>query len=779
MQKSSRTLRWWDWSSIFFLFLLLETVASRLVTTNWTSFLFLGQTVTYISFVIGTALGYTRFSPRLSRLISFLYMLILLPLQWTLVIDQSTSLEEQLLSVGGRLYFSFADFFARRPVEDSFFFISLVTLAFWIISSSAGFRLVRNQNYLMAVIPSAVGLLLLQSYDNGVAGRIWIMAFYALIALLLLGRLNYLENKKSWRERRVFLSPDNRVDLTSTMAFAAGLIIFFSWTTPASITGVDSAIQTWNKITRPWRAFTDRMEIAFTSLESPSGGKRGEFFGSEIMLGRGFPQSDAVMFTVDVPPLSADEKPPRFYWRGRTYDYFSEGQWFTTGTNLKDYSPADTVRISYSTDVPDPKRFVFNTAELTFSLVYTPTQTVWLSRQGSTRTTPTGNLDEIISWYAYPSLQAGEVYQVDAVLTNPDIEQLRQAGTSYPSWLVEQYLQMPDDFSPRIIELAEEITAEYDNPFDKTTAVTRYLRENIEYAGVLPLPPRNADPLEWMLFESKQAYCVYYSSAEIMMLRSLGIPARLAVGFAQGESNDGDYIVHRNDAHAWPEVYFPGIGWIEFEPTGSQPALSRPLPPRDDENNGADSNLPDLAALENNRDDFRGLQEEEDIAIPDQADVDVQPLNPSRYLIPLLIVFATLTIFFGRRYSVPERLPGILRTTYERTGVQTPSWVINWERWVNISSLQRSFESINFALQLLKQPVPIHATPIERTNALKQILPKAGEHPQILLDEHQTSLYTSRKADIQRARRAAFNIRKYALLEALRYIFEGRPVQDL
>jgi len=777
MQKSSQTLRWWDWSSIFLLFLLLETVATRLVTTNWTPFLFLGQTLTYFGFLIGTVLGYTRFSPRASRWVSFLYMVILLPLQWTLVIDQSASLEEQLWSVGGRLFFSFSEFFARHPVEDPLFFIALITFAFWVISSSAGFRLVRQQNYLMAVIPSAIALLMIQSYDNSVHGRIWIMAFYALIALLLLGRLNNLENKKSWRERRIFLSPDNSIDLTSTMAIAAGLIIIFSWTPPASIESYASAVRSWNKFTKPWRTFTDRMENAFASLESPSGGKRGEFFGSELALGRGFPLSDTVMFTVQAPELPDDQKPPRYYWRGRTYDYYLKGQWYTTQSSLEDYSPTDIVPMVFTSETPDPERFVFNTGELTFTLVYTPSQTVWLSRQGSTRRQSAGDLDEIISWYANPSLLAGEVYQVDAILNNPDIEQLRQAGTDYPSWVTDQYLQMPDDFSTKVSDLAEELTSEYDNPFDKTTAITKYLRDNIEYSDSLPLVPRNTDPLEWMLFEYKKAYCVYYSSAEIMMLRSLGIPARLAVGFAQGDHDENIYIVHRNDAHAWPEVYFPNVGWVEFEPTGSQPALNRPLPPKDDENNGIDSNLPDLANLENNRENFRGLQEEADLAIPDQAEV-TGPVNLSRYLIPLLIVFAALTVFFGRRYSVPTRLPSFLRTTYERAGVYTPNWIMNWERWVNASHIQRSFESINFALGLLKHPVPVHATPIERANALNDILPKAVKHTQNLLDEHQTSLYTSRKADLQRARLAAFNIRKYALLEAIRYIFEGRPIQD-
>ena len=110
-----------------------------------------------------------------------------------------------------------------------------MTIVFWTISSSAGFQLTRRQNYLAAVLPAAIGLLIIQSYDNSVQGRVWILAFFAFIALLLLGRLNFLENQKSWRERRVFLSPDNSLDLTTTMAIAAGLIIVVSWTVPASI----------------------------------------------------------------------------------------------------------------------------------------------------------------------------------------------------------------------------------------------------------------------------------------------------------------------------------------------------------------------------------------------------------------------------------------------------------------------------------------------------------------------------------------------------------------
>jgi transglutaminase-like putative cysteine protease len=776
MQKSSDTTRWWDWTSIVLLFIIVETSASRLVATNWTDFLFLGQAVAYIAFTVGVALGYSRFSPRLSRLISFLYMLVFLPLLWTLVIDQKASLEEQLLSVSGRLLFSYSDFLARNPVEDPFFFITLITLGFWIIGASAGFQLLRRQNYLAAVLPSAVVLLVIQSYDAR-EGRIWIIAVFAFMALLLLGRMNHLSNKSSWRERRVFLSPDNNIDLTSIMTIAAGLIILVSWSPPTSAAGLDSAIQTWNRLTRPWREFTERMENAVRALESPSGGVRGEFYGSEIALGRGFPLSEMVMFRVLVPDLSNDERPPRYYWRGHTYDHYLKNQWYTTGSSMVDYSPGDTPSIPLPLEASEPSRFIFQTGELAYSLVYAPSQPVWFSRQGSTRNLPAGGRQEIISWFAYPALQAGETYQVDAVLSNPNTRQLREAGQFYPAWVTEKYLQLPPEFSPQIIELAEEITADQDNPYDKALVITRYLRTNIAYADVIPEVPRNQDPLEWMLFENKQAFCLYYASAEVLMLRSLDIPARLAVGFAEGEQVENQYTVRKLDAHAWPEVYFPGLGWVEFEPTGSQPVLNRPLPPRDEDDLGTPlRDLPLLDDLENNPENFRGLQDEEGIAIPDLE--EAQPLNPAFYLIPLFTAFAALAVYFSRRYSVPDRIPVILRASYERAGAQTPAWIVNWERWVNISLIERAFDSVNFSLRLLERPMPVDATPIERARGLMSILPQAKNEIIALLDEHQTSLYTSRTADAARARRAAIRIRWQALIERLRYVLDGRPIES-
>ena len=150
----------------------------------------------------------------------------------------------------------------------------------------------------------------------------------------------------------------------------------------------------------------------------------------------------------------------------------------------------------------------------------------------------------------------------------------------------------------------------------------------------------------------------------------------------------------------------------------------------------------------------------------------------TRYLLPAFVLLILLSVYFNRRYGVVTRLPVFLRNSYEKNGIQTPVWIVNWERWIQASSIQRAFESINFSLNLLGRPLPINATPIERARQLGRILPKAMQNIHTLLDEHQTSLYTSREANISQARRAANQIRWLALIERTRYIFEGKPIEN-
>jgi hypothetical protein len=103
-----------------------------------------------------------------------------------------------------------------------------------------------------------------------------------------------------------------------------------------------------------------------------------------------------------------------------------------------------------------------------------------------------------------------------------------------------------------------------------------------------------------------------------------------------------------------------------------------------------------------------------------------------------------------------------------------PKWIRHWESWGHLSPIEKAFESINFGLRTLDHAVPVHNTPMERAQKLTTILPQMSEQIKVLLDEHQTSLYTSRVPDILPARQAASEIRKQVLLERIRYVLYGR-----
>jgi hypothetical protein len=134
------------------------------------------------------------------------------------------------------------------------------------------------------------------------------------------------------------------------------------------------------------------------------------------------------------------------------------------------------------------------------------------------------------------------------------------------------YLQLPPEFDPRVREFARQISAGQPTDFLKASAIERYLASNFGYTLQLPsLQPK--DPIANFLFERKEGHCEYFASSMVLMLRSLGIPARVINGFRGGEYNDltSSYIVRARDAHSWVEAYFPGYGWFTFDPTPAAP----------------------------------------------------------------------------------------------------------------------------------------------------------------------------------------------------------------
>jgi transglutaminase-like putative cysteine protease len=169
-------------------------------------------------------------------------------------------------------------------------------------------------------------------------------------------------------------------------------------------------------------------------------------------------------------------------------------------------------------------------------------------------------------------------YSIRSVPVRVSADIPRKARGADSEAIRRQFLQLPA-VSSRVAELARQIGRPGSSPYDTAVAVEQHLKENYRYSLDVGTAP-TVNPVEDFLFVRKTGYCDHYATAMVVLLRTLGIPSRLATGFAQGEWNDvgNYYTVRQRDAHAWVEVYLAGSGWVTFDPTPNVPlALPHPL----------------------------------------------------------------------------------------------------------------------------------------------------------------------------------------------------------
>ncbi len=759
MEKSpDATRRQWDWPSAILVFLMVQVAASRLVITDWTSYLYFTQTLAAFGVVLGLALGYSRFRTRTVRWLAWLYSLVILPWQMLPAVDAEAPYAERLAIVGGRLLFSAGQFFTRKPVEDPLFFVALVSLGFWIIALTAGYALARNNNTLGVLVPAGVATLIVQLYDGVVPVRIWSLGIYIFLALVYVGRVYLRENRLSWEEKRVFVTTESTQNLARSLMVVAAVTVFVAWSLPTSISSLKEAAQGWERIARPIR---ERLNNAVTALDSPyATGGQGDFYTDNLALGTNAAVGDSPVFRVTV-NTQLNDAPPRYYWRGRVYDTYRNGKWYSSDSVSHQFDPqADEIPMPLSESAREEARFTFTLDLARQGLLYTPSNPFWVNRPGLLFSSITpGRGEDISSWQAEPPLSGGDKYQVRAWITDPTIEDLQAAGTEYPAWVKNSYLYrgLPDPILNSFAPLALQVTQGSETPYEKAQAITAYLRDTIQYTTNMSAAPKGVDPVLWVLNDYKKGFCMYYASAEVLMLRSIGIPARMAVGFAQGEQNPvtGVYTVLRQDAHAWPEVYFPNIGWVEFEPTGNQDPLVRPNRPIETPTpvggTGADGGL------------LNGVDPlDRQSRINDEGVTQLPPEQgggPNAGLLAGLgLLLVGVFIAANQRFGLVERLPSWISNSYTRSGSPIPRWVRRWERWTHLGSIERSFHSVNYSLTSLGKPQPMHITPLERAAVLREMLPDAGPLIDTLLHEHQASLYTSTPGNPVLARRAAWKL---------------------
>ena len=178
--------------------------------------------------------------------------------------------------------------------------------------------------------------------------------------------------------------------------------------------------------------------------------------------------------------------------------------------------------------------------------------------------------------YDFDSRRAITHYEAISDIATPAPAELQTAGRDYPALIRNTYLPLPT-LDPRIRQLAMQITSSAGSDYDKAARIELYLKTRYGYTLELPRTAEK-DPVANFLFVRKQGHCEYFASSMAVMLRTLGIPARVVNGFRSDEFNDltGSYVVRAKDAHAWVETYFPGYGWQTFDPTPSGNSTGTP-----------------------------------------------------------------------------------------------------------------------------------------------------------------------------------------------------------
>ena len=183
---------------------------------------------------------------------------------------------------------------------------------------------------------------------------------------------------------------------------------------------------------------------------------------------------------------------------------------------------------------------------------------------------------DIVEWNFDREIPADKSVNIASSVSVATDEDLRESPVDYSGFIRDHYLQLPYDLPKRIKLLTDEVTMGSNNPFDKSVAVEGYLRTaGFTYSQDIGPPPLGSDGVEHFLFVSGTGYSDYFASAMAVMLRTQGIPARLAAGYSGGiyDPQTDKSTVLDSDSHGWVQVYFPDYGWIDFEPT---PEWDRP-----------------------------------------------------------------------------------------------------------------------------------------------------------------------------------------------------------
>jgi transglutaminase-like putative cysteine protease len=429
----------------------------------------------------------------------------------------------------------YQDVVAPAPVAPGFVLASAIAL--WAVAFVADWAAFRLWVPFEATLPAGT-LFLFTALLGTDRGRGWSVALYAgtIIGFLLLHRLARQDGSSHWVAERQ--RSGHRSLLGAGLALGAVAVLAGTALGPSLPGAGEPGVIDPRELRGD-----DRSRITISPLVD--------------IQSRLVNQSSLEVFRVEATEPS--------YWRLTSLEQFDGRIWKSSGS----YDDAGT-------QLPGPDDLSVATAPVEQTFEIRSLSTIWLPTAFVPRTFESDTITPILFDEQSSTLivdrgvdsSDGITYQI--VSQSPRVTEADLAGAAgdVPDDVADQNLGLPEDFSPAVQRLAVDVTADAETPYAKARALQDHLR-----TFTYDLQVENGhdgDAIEQFLFETQRGYCEQFAGAFAAMARSVGLPARVAVGFTQGQEDParpGTYIVRGEHAHAWPEVYFAGAGWVSFEPT--------------------------------------------------------------------------------------------------------------------------------------------------------------------------------------------------------------------
>ncbi len=450
-----------------------------------------------------------------------------------------------------------------EAVTDPRLFDLILGLVLWQVLAAIGWAVVRRQSLWLACGALTALLALNQSLTGREDGA---LAAALVTALALIAVAEWDARRIGW-DRTGIDSPD---DLWDRVIPVGGAVVL-----AAAIAAVSLP---WLGTPRGWRQIATWFERPaaqaatqlFAGVKPPQSDIEAALVARTpdlARIGAPLPDGDAVVMWVDTsdpppPPPEADRSRagPVRYWRSAVYTTYTGQGWA-----LAETEPGPT---TVAIDAQGVVRQDFEILAEHGTTLFAVNRPVSATVVGGLRALAVD--DTLLSGTA-------STYRVDSA--PPNLSQLT-ATVSLWSSSPDAYRLLPATVPERVRRLAAEITAGAATDLDKALAVQNYLRATYDYDRAVPLTPTNRDVVDVFLFESGRGFCSHFASAMVVLLRAVDVPARVATGYAMGIYDTGRtaYRVTAADSHAWVEVALAGVGWVEFEPTPSQPGRNYVAP---------------------------------------------------------------------------------------------------------------------------------------------------------------------------------------------------------